>query len=185
MELGLEVPAHHQAKVPLDFDSKKTVGLDLTQSECDALSAYVAALPPPVDRTESPDAEAGRSLFTRVGCAACHTPTLGAVHGIYSDLLLHEMGDDLAEASSYYGETGSSGSTATAGEWRTPPLWGFRDSAPYLHDGRADTLEQAVAFHGGQAEPSAKLFFALSIRDRLKVQTFLNALAAPPSVPAR
>src|SRR6185369_13240950 len=46
-------------------------------------------------------------------------------------------------------------------EWRTPPLWGVRDSGPYLHDGRAETLEQAIAFHGGEATNSAKKFFML------------------------
>lgn len=51
-------------------------------------------------------------------------------------------------------------------EWRTPPLWGFRDSGPYLHDGRADTLDQAVALHGGQGETSATAFFALSAKEK-------------------
>ena len=47
-------------------------------------------------------------------------------------------------------------------EWRTPPLWGFRDSGPYLHDGRADNLEQSVALHGGQGQASAAAFFTLT-----------------------
>jgi CxxC motif-containing protein (DUF1111 family) len=69
-------------------------------------------------------------------------------------------------------------------EWRTPPLWGFRNSAPYLHDGRAGSLEEAVAYHGGQAEPSAKLFFKLLPEERLRVQAFLRSLA-PPIMAAR
>ena len=67
-------------------------------------------------------------------------------------------------------------------EWRTPPLWGFRDSGPYLHDGRAQTLEQAVAMHGGQAASSAQQFFGLSPRERLRVEAFLKSLVAPHSV---
>ncbi len=180
MELGLEVPSHHQARSPLDFGSKRSAGLDLTQKECDALTKFVGTLPAPTERPDSPDAQAGSDLFQKIGCAECHVPDLGTVRGIYSDLGLHAMGDDLSDASAYYGiidESKNSG--ASAEEWRTPPLWGFRDSAPYLHDGRAETLEQAVAFHGGQSEVSAIHFFELPLSDRLKVQTFLNTLSAP------
>ncbi len=71
---------------------------------------------------------------------------------------------------------------ATKEEWKTPPLWGFRDSGPYLHDGRAQTLEQAVAMHGGQGAASAQRFFALSPRERLDVEAFLKSLVAPGSI---
>jgi CxxC motif-containing protein (DUF1111 family) len=183
MELGLEVPTHHQARAPLDFDSKKPAALDLTQDECDALTAYVASIPSPSERPDAPDVIKGRTLFEHVGCATCHLPKLGTINGIYSDLLLHAMGSDLSDSAGYYGSiTPSSPDGPTADEWRTPPLWGFRDSGPYLHDGRAETLEQAVAYHGGQGEESAKLFFGLSLRSRLKVQSFLNSLAAPEVV---
>ncbi len=64
-------------------------------------------------------------------------------------------------------------------EWRTPPLWGVRDSAPYLHDGRADTLEQAIALHGGEAAQSAQMFFSLKPSERLQVISFLKSLTAP------
>lgn len=185
-ELGLEVPTHHQARSPLDA-SKKAPGLDLTQDECDALTAYVASLPAPVERGapagkgEQPDISAGRALFARAGCTACHLPRLGPVEGIYSDLLLHRMGADLADPGHYGTDSIATGVTAGAEgeEWRTPPLWGFRDSGPYLHDGRAETLEEAVALHGGQGEESARKFFELKPRERLQVETFLNSLAAP------
>ena len=68
---------------------------------------------------------------------------------------------------------------ATRQEWRTPPLWGFRDSGPYLHDGRAATLEEAVALHGGEAANSAREFFGLAPRERQQVNAFLKTLAAP------
>jgi CxxC motif-containing protein (DUF1111 family) len=184
MELGLEVPAHHQAKAPLDFTNKEN-GLDLTQEECDALTAFVATLPAPIGREpagreERPEVTSGRALFARVGCATCHLPKLGSVTGIYSDLLLHDMGLDLADSGSYYGAIESpTADGPKSQEWRTPPLWGFRDSGPYLHDGRADTLEEAVALHGGQGGRSAKMYFELNHADRLQVQAFLNSLAAP------
>jgi CxxC motif-containing protein (DUF1111 family) len=66
-------------------------------------------------------------------------------------------------------------------EWRTPPLWGVRDSGPYLHDGRAETLEQAIAFHGGQAKRSADNFFQLKPEEQMQLITFLKSLTAPES----
>jgi CxxC motif-containing protein (DUF1111 family) len=166
-------------------------GLDLTQAECDALVAYVRHLPAPAPRRprgaqESEAIAKGRSLFEVAGCATCHRRRLGDIDGIYSDLLLHDMGETLSDSGSYYGEN-SSGSTPGAvksQEWRTPPLWGFRDSAPYLHDGRAATLEQAVSFHGGQARDSAKRFFELSTEEPLRVQAFLRS-PAPSALAVR
>ena len=68
---------------------------------------------------------------------------------------------------------------ATHQEWRTPPLWGVRDSAPYLHDGRARTLAQAIALHGGESTQSARKFFALSDAEQFQVQSFMKSLVAP------
>jgi RNA polymerase sigma factor (sigma-70 family) len=183
-ELGLEVPGHAQAISPVD-PSAEAPGVDMTREECDALVAYVRGLPAPrelvpSDPTASREIAEGREHFDRIGCAECHRPSLGQVQGIYSDLLLHRMGTDLSDPGSGYGHEGRPlPDGPSPGEWRTPPLWGFRDSAPYLHDGRARNLEQAVAFHGGQGAASASKFFALSAPDRAKVEAFLNALVAP------
>lgn len=187
-ELGLEVPGHHQPASPLATDAKATVkGLDLTQQECDALVAYVRHLPAPADTRpaglrESKPVREGRGLFVATGCASCHRARLGEIDGIYSDLLLHDMGPMLNDSGSYYGfsESGTPTGGVAREEWRTPPLWGYRDSGPYLHDGRADNLEEAVAFHGGEASKTAKRFFSLSPEERLKVQAFLRSLPAPP-----
>jgi Di-haem oxidoreductase, putative peroxidase len=64
-------------------------------------------------------------------------------------------------------------------EWRTPPLWGYRDSGPYLHDGRAETLVEAVKAHKGQARDSAARFFRLSQSRQSLIERFLKSLAAP------
>jgi hypothetical protein len=181
-ELGLEVPDHHQGASPLaPFEAAK--GLDLTTEECDALVAYVRNLPSPAvvepsGPRESADVGTGRKIFTGIGCAECHTPSLGSVQGIYSDLLLHDMGEPLSDPGTYYGSAASPGA-ASGTEWRTPPLWGVRDSRPYLHDGRAHSLEDAVSWHGGQGLYSARRFFMLSAREKSQVQAFLNTLAAP------
>ena len=186
-ELGLEVPGHHQAASPGAPDAPAK-GLDMTGDECDALVDYVRRLPPPAAEEpvpgESLAVERGRALFGSIGCAACHTPDLGPARGIYSDLLLHEMGAGLSDNGSYYAaEPASADAPPEGGEWRTPPLWGLRDSGPYLHDGRAETVEQAVALHGGEAEEVAKRYFALSAPQRLELDAFLATLAAPAAGP--
>ena len=74
---------------------------------------------------------------------------------------------------------GSVSSGPMADEWRTPPLWGVADSAPYMHDGRAATLEEAIRMHGGQGDAAAKLFASLDTTDRSRVLAFLRTLKAP------
>ena len=71
--------------------------------------------------------------------------------------------------------------TATVREWRTPPLWGLRDSGPYLHDGRAARIDQAIALHAGQGAAAARRYAELSPRRKRQVEAFLMSLAAPPS----
>jgi RNA polymerase sigma factor (sigma-70 family) len=183
-ELGLEVPGHSQASSPLS-PSSKPQGLDLSETDCDSLVAFVRRLPAPVVIDPSgpqgtEDMLVGRRLFGEVGCASCHTPVLGEVKGIYSDLLLHDMGQSLSDSGSSYGIDGpSSPKGPSAREWRTPPLWGFRDSGPYLHDGRAQNLAEAVALHDGQAKASAHRYFGLNSQERALVEVFLKSLVAP------
>jgi CxxC motif-containing protein (DUF1111 family) len=207
VELGLDVPGVPQSGLPHKPDYVPP-GLDLSQEECHALTAFVASLPQPIERGPATDAEreyleGGRKLFAAVGCAICHTPQLGEVVGIYSDLLLHDMGETPADSGSYAGFAPNSteeeelegpvpplASTvlirdesrligATRQEWRTPPLWGVRDSAPYLHDGRAATLEEAIRLHGGEALRSRQKFFELPATEQLQLTLFLKSLAAP------
>ena len=68
---------------------------------------------------------------------------------------------------------------AAVQDWRTAPLWGLRDSGPYLHDGRADTLDQAIRSHGGQATAAAQKYGQLSPREHAQLEAFLLSLAAP------
>ena len=125
---------------------------------------------------------------------------LGEIEGIYSDLLLHDMGAALADpvaavpelttasggfSASYYGSSAFDldvvkASTNIQQEWRTPPLWGIAASGPYLHDGRAFTLEQAIEAHGGEGRKSAQRFAGLNPFDQGKVIQFLRSLVAPP-----
>jgi CxxC motif-containing protein (DUF1111 family) len=139
--------------------------------------------------------KAARTLFKSIGCAECHAEKLGAVEGIYSDLLLHAMSPELADTSSYSAflaadppaakvvpagaRAGKPNRPAATEEWRTPPLWGLRDSAPYLHDGRAGTIDEAIRLHGGEATASAQRYRQLPHREQSLLQSFLLSLSAP------
>jgi CxxC motif-containing protein (DUF1111 family) len=135
----------------------------------------------------------GKSLFGSIGCAQCHTETLGRVAGLYSDLLLHDMGSDLESGSGGYATRDPAPSSdddsfddrerPRPSEWRTPPLWGIADSAPYLHDGRAATLEDAITAHGGEAAGVTARFRELSQPQQQAMIAFLHTLRAPPVSP--
>jgi CxxC motif-containing protein (DUF1111 family) len=121
----------------------------------------------------------GKTLFAQARCTACHVPTLttgsshrfaelrGQVIAPYTDLLLHDMGPELADTLPQ-GQAG-------AQQWRTAPLWGLgllqsiNPNVRYLHDGRARTVEEAILWHGGQGAASRDRFKALSADDRQKV----------------
>ncbi len=189
-ELGLGNPGQAQP-APLGKANYRPPGHDLTLEQCDQITSFIAALPPPVERL--PDdafgrsqATAGKKLFHSVGCADCHTPDVGPAEGVYSDLLLHRMGVDLVGGGSYNEPApiptepdGKKGDAPSPGEWRTPPLWGVADSAPYLHDGRAQTLPDAIAKHGGQGARSAQRFARLNPGEQEELLAFLKTLRAP------
>jgi CxxC motif-containing protein (DUF1111 family) len=216
VELGLQVPGKEQPPLPHKKDYKAP-GLDMNEAECASLVKFIRDLPAPPEQRPAATAAAkyvsgGKELFATVGCATCHTPKLGDAEGIYSDLLLHDMGEQLSDAGSSYGvfrptpnpvtnpkpaepkpeepkpaeivksKSGAlpaAARLAAPAEWRTPPLWGVRDSAPYLHDGRAETLEDAIAHHGGEAQRSQTKFAALKFEERQQLVAFLKTLVAP------
>jgi CxxC motif-containing protein (DUF1111 family) len=141
---------------------------------------------PPRRDADDPDVLAGAELFADLGCGGCHVPTLHTGRSEiavldrvtfhpYTDLLLHDMGPEL--------DDGYTEGTALSSEWRTPPLWGvglqesFQGGRMFLmHDGRAETFEQAIALHGGEGDASRDAFEALSGEDRLRLLRFLGSL---------
>ncbi len=148
---------------------------------------YSSVLAVPVRRDH--DAEhvlRGKELFFVIGCEGCHRakvvtgthPSINALSGQtifpYTDLLLHDMGDDLADGRPDFEATGS--------EWRTPPLWGIglfqtvNDHTFYLHDGRARNLTEAILWHGGEAQASAERFKQLTSAQRQDLISFLRSL---------
>jgi CxxC motif-containing protein (DUF1111 family) len=127
----------------------------------------------------------GRELFAELGCAACHVPTLrtGASEigqlvdqtiWPYTDLLLHDMGEGLADGRPDYEASGT--------EWRTPPLWGIglvhtvNDHDNLLHDGRARGVAEAILWHGGEAQEARDAFVSLPRDEREALLAFMRSL---------
>jgi CxxC motif-containing protein (DUF1111 family) len=141
---------------------------------------YVRLLKPPPPGPRTAQVQAGERLFGTIGCAACHVPVMRSGHHriaalsnkevrLYSDLLLHDMGPELAD--------GYPDGMATGSEWRTTPLWGVALAGPpFLHDGRASTLEEAIRAHGGEARGARDRFTALSPSDMKALLAFLDSL---------
>jgi CxxC motif-containing protein (DUF1111 family) len=141
---------------------------ELDRDDVAAVTKFLAALPAPVPARADP---AGARVFQDTGCAACHVMSLPAGPrrvALYSDLLLHDMGELLDDRV----DQGS----ATGREWRTAPLWGLRDRTRYLHDGRARSLEAAILAHGGEARRAQRRFRALPAKQRRALVAFLKGL---------
>jgi CxxC motif-containing protein (DUF1111 family) len=161
--------------------------VELSAADLDLMTRYVALLGVGA-RRDLTNAQAlqGEQLFATAQCVKCHTPTLPTspyhpmtelrnqiIHP-YTDLLLHDMGPGLADN---MGEDNATGS-----EWRTPPLWnigltaGVSGGEAYLHDGRARSLEEAILWHGGEAESAKEAFRTMSAAERAALIKFLKSL---------
>jgi len=148
---------------------------------------YTRNLGVPMRRdVDHPEVLAGKRLFHRAGCQNCHTPQFttassgvepelaGQVIRPYTDLLLHDMGDGLADGRPEFEATGS--------EWRTPPLWGVgltqavSGHTRFLHDGRARNLMEAILWHGGEAETARQTVLTFDQTERAALLRFLESL---------
>lgn len=159
---------------------------ELSDDLLTTLTFYTRVLAVPARRdVNDPIVRQGEKLFTDAGCAKCHIPTLKTgpyeikqlahqtIHP-YTDLLLHDMGDDLADNRPDWEATGK--------EWRTPPLWGIglfkvvNGHTRYLHDGRARNLMEAILWHGGEAEASREKVKKMKKEERGALLQFLESL---------
>lgn len=143
--------------------------------------AFSKFLRPPEPKPFTPAALNGEALFTSLGCAKCHIPTLNSTRfgpvNAYTDLLLHDLGPDLADGISMgFPQASTIAPLTTDREFRTQPLWGVSNTAPYLHDGRAGTLEEAILAHDGEAHLITQAYIALPQQDKDDIIEFLESL---------
>ena len=159
---------------------------ELTDDRLNKVTFYNRTLAVPAMRNlDDPPVAAGAELFRSGGCAVCHTPNYVTGESDipalsrqtiypYTDLLLHDMGDGLADHRPDFRADGR--------EWRTPPLWGLglietvNGHTRLLHDGRARNLAEAILWHGGEAAASRESFRILDREEREALIAFLNSL---------
>ncbi|HSM61068.1 MAG TPA: di-heme oxidoredictase family protein [Longimicrobiales bacterium] len=186
-ELGFTTPDHPVEEsvngAPLPEGADPMPEPEIDARGVDLLTDYVRFLAPetravPGTRAARDSVERGEELFSETGCAACHLPVLRTGPSdvaalshrdvpLYSDLLLHDLGSDLADLC---------GPGATSSEHRTARLWGLRTRSRFLHDGRAASVEDAIRLHGGEAEGSRLGFEALDAAERALLLRFLSTL---------
>lgn len=161
--------------------------VDISDSLVYATTMYMRTLAVPARRNvTNADVIRGKQLFNDAMCVRCHVPSHQTKVDMsfpalsnqtiypYTDLLLHDMGEDLADNRSEYLAQGS--------EWRTPPLWGIglsesvNGKAQFLHDGRARSVVEAILWHGGEAVNAKNTFKKMSASDRNALIQFLNSL---------
>ena len=160
---------------------------EVTDRRLDRVTVYVQTLAVPAMRDpDDPVVQQGARLFVESQCSLCHAPmhTTGDAHPLaplrnqtifpFTDLLLHDMGPGLADR--------RPDGEASGTEWRTPPLWGIglvdtvNGHTMFLHDGRARNLEEAILWHGGEAEESRQRFMGLTAEERNALLRFLESL---------
>ena len=162
-------------------------GLEVDAQSLDLVTFYARNLAVPARRNaEDPQVLQGKALFHAAGCPACHVPKF-VTHRLkdqpeqsfqliwpYTDLLLHDMGDGLAD--------NRPEGRASGREWRTAPLWGIgmteqvTGHQQFLHDGRARSLLEAILWHGGEAQPARDTVASMPADDRAALIAYLESL---------
>lgn len=172
---------------PIDEYSGLEIDPEVSTSTLNDVVFYLKTLKAPLRRNADAAAVlSGEQIFSEIGCAKCHTPTMVTSESDipqlsnvefhpYSDMLLHDMGGIL--------DDGYTEGYALTSEWRTPPLWGLGLSKDaqgggyfLLHDGRATSIEEAILFHSGEAESSKVNYENLSDDDKSNLIEFLESL---------
>jgi CxxC motif-containing protein (DUF1111 family) len=191
-DMGLTTRMYRQQNCPpvQKLCAMQTPGNDpeVAWTDWDELELWTRALAVPARRNaEDPQVWRGEQLFAQARCAVCHVPTLRTAANFtgmtqlanqtihpYTDLLLHDMGEDLAD--------GRPDFKAGPRDWRTPPLWGLglsqtvNGSTAMLHDGRGRTVTEAILWHGGEAAASRDAFARMHKSDRAALVRFVESL---------
>lgn len=172
---------------PIDAYTNEEIDPEISTSTINDLVFYLKTLKAPIQRNPNDAAiTQGKNVFNQINCTGCHKAELSTGYSPisalsfktfspYTDLLLHDMGSGL--------DDGYTEGIAKTYEWKTPPLWGLglsensQGGAYFLmHDGRARSIEEAIALHGGEATNSRAAFNNLSQDDKNAVIKFLKSL---------
>lgn len=161
------------------LNEPKGKNLDLTDDRLNAITYYLKHLKTYSANKNSQTYKDGFAIFEKLNCSKCHISSfktkLGFEISPFSDFLLHDMGEDLADGRVEF--------KATKSEWRTAPLWGIalhekinKKKPNLLHDGRARTFQEAILWHGGEAQASKEAYMNLPKEKREKLLKFLEEL---------
>jgi CxxC motif-containing protein (DUF1111 family) len=182
--------AHAQVAAPEmpNYDDDGVPDPELSEQQLfDLVSFSMLLAPPTPDPEPSAEAQRGLATFREYACTSCHVEDLAGPLGLvpaYSDLLLHDMGPELAD--------GIRMGQALGSEFRTQPLWGVAATGPYLHDGRAKTLHEAILAHDGEARTAKQAYAAADVSEQNALIAFLDSLGGrehqspgmiPPNTP--
>ncbi len=172
-ELGITVAAQPNLTFGRTEDTDGVADPELPLQDAEDLAFFMKTLagPPRQPPGNAAQSAAGEALFASVGCTKCHIPSMPSSLGdvpLFSDLLLHDILPG--------GTPGIESGAATQTEFRTAPLWGLSKTAPYFHDGSADSIDQAIRKHDGEALMIRQAYQALSDSDRAALLAFLDTL---------
>lgn len=197
VEIGITSPDFPNERKPNGKDPKCDLVPDSPEPEdrigfsVQGFVDFLTFLAPAPVKTLDASAQNGKALFNSIGCAKCHIPTMMTASNplagpslanreanLYSDLLLHDMGEDLADGIEQPDkEFQPSGTKPASGrEWRTQPLWGLSAKTFFLHDARTTDITTAIILHGGEAASSRNKFLKLKNKARTDLLNFLKSL---------
>jgi len=190
-DIGITSPVHPKER-PTEtqrkaWEAPSGGNPEIDDHKLDRVALYLQGLAVPARSASTTSViQEGMELFAALGCADCHRPSLRTRSDVspaaladeiiwpYTDLLLHDMGDALAD--------NKPEGTASGREWRTPPLWGLSllqvvsGHEQLLHDGRARNIEEAILWHGGEAEAAQRRYRALNAQERERLIQFVRSL---------
>ncbi|MGI9527468.1 MAG: di-heme oxidoredictase family protein [Weeksellaceae bacterium] len=189
-DMGLTSSLFPETECPPQVDCDKIVNggtPEISDKILNQITVYSTTLAVPARRGyDTQEVLRGKELFNQIDCSKCHVTSYKTRSNYnipqlanqkiypYTDMLLHDMGEELSDHRPVKGAAGN--------EWRTPPLWGIgyteevSGHTRFLHDGRARNLEEAILWHGGEAENSKAKYLSLPQEDRSKLLAFLNSL---------
>lgn len=192
-DMGITTPVHPAGECTesqlMCTEHIDPTALEIDPDNFDRVVLYSSLLATPkrlIRRGEEARVARGKTLFHEANCSACHVPSHITSSNAsleetrdqriwpYTDLLLHDMGEELSDERPVYEASGR--------EWKTPPLWGIgrmpsvNKHQRLLHDGRADGVAEAILWHGGEGAPSRDAFLEMSAEERAALITFVESL---------